>query len=101
MARGVIAYPVNIAFRFFFKALMASLVFVVLSQRAVAAKQLALAGTMSQQVESMLVAVILPWVFVVLFWKSDAIAAGLLQGLPGLSVGHFLQAGGGPVATRI
>jgi type IV secretion system protein TrbL len=98
MARGVIAYPINVAYRFFFKAFLASLVFVILSQRAQAAKQLALSGTMSQQAEAMILALILPVVFAVLFWKSDSIASGLLQGVPGLSTGNFFQAAAGGVA---
>ena len=97
MARGVIAYPINIAYRFFFKALIASLVFVVLSQRAQAVAQLP-PGTLGQQLYALVVSLILPVAFAVLFLKSDSIAAGLLQGVPGLSMGNVLQTAAGGIA---
>lgn len=102
MARGVIAYPLNIAFRFFFKALIASLVFVVLAQRAQAVAQLP-PGTLGQQLTTLFVMLIIPGAFAVLFLKSDSIAAGLLQGVPGLSVGNVLQTavGGLALATGV
>jgi len=98
MARGVIAYPINIAYRFFFKALLASLVFTVLQQRIQGAQQLALTGDSYQQLQQMVVFIILPCAFAVLFIKSDAIAAGLLQGVPTLSMGHVLQTAAGGIA---
>jgi type IV secretion system protein TrbL len=101
MAQGAIAYPINMAFRFFFKAMISSVVYVVLRQRAEAAVQLAAAGTLGEQAQQLVIMLILPIAFAVLFWKSDSIAGGLLQGLPGLSTGHILQglAGGAVLAS--
>jgi type IV secretory pathway TrbL component len=101
MARGAIAYPINMAFRFFFKALIASLVFVLLTQRAEAARAGMLAGTLGAQLQQMVMMILLPLLFAVLFWKSDSIATGLLRGEPGLSIGNVLQAaaGGAALAT--
>ena len=87
MARGVIAYPINIAYRFFFKALIASLVFVFLSQRAQTLAQLP-PGALGQQLSALVVSLIFPLAFAVLFLKSDSIAAGLLQGVPGFQHGE-------------
>jgi type IV secretion system protein TrbL len=101
MAQGAIAYPINMAYRFFFKAMISSVVYVVLRQRAEAAVVLAAAGTIGEQAQQLVIMLILPCAFAVLFWKSDSIAGGLLQGLPGLSTGHILQglAGGALLAS--
>jgi P-type conjugative transfer protein TrbL len=101
MAQGAIAYPINMAYRFFFKAMMSSVVFVVLRQRAEAAQALVAAGNVAEQVQQLVIMLLLPVAFGVLFWKSDSIAGGLLQGLPGLSTGHILQglAGGALLAS--
>ena len=103
IGQGAIAYPVNMAFRFFFKALLACLVFTLLSQRADAAKAVALSGTLVNQIQAIVVMLILPCCFAILFLKSDSIAGGLLQGIPGLSVGNVLQAavGGMALATGV
>lgn len=93
MARGAIAYPINCAFQFFFKALLASVAFSVLQRQATAL------GTFPADVagraQAVVVMAVLPLVFAVLFWKSGSIASGLLQGVPGLSAGHVLQAAAG------
>jgi hypothetical protein len=101
MAQGAIAYPINMAFRFFFKAMISSVVYVVLRQRAEAAVVLAAQGTLGEQAQQLVIMLVLPVAFAVLFWKSDSIAGGLLQGLPGLSTGHILQglAGGAGLAS--
>jgi P-type conjugative transfer protein TrbL len=101
MAQGAIAYPINMAYRFFFKAMISSVVFMVLRQRADTAQALAAVGNIAEQVQQLVIMCILPVAFGVLFWKSDSIAGGLLQGLPGLSTGHILQglAGGAMLAS--
>lgn len=98
LARGAIAYPANMAFRFFFKAFISSLLFTVLRQRAEAQAVLTATGTLPQQFEGVIVMLIIPVAFAIIFIKSDSIAGGLLQGVPGLSTGNVLQAAAGGIA---
>jgi type IV secretion system protein TrbL len=89
MAQGAVAYPVNVAFRFFMKAVLACVVFTLLKQ--LGDQQPVLPADI-KNLQPALIMVILPLLFAVLFWKSDAIAAGLLSGVPALTAGTVVQA---------
>jgi type IV secretion system protein TrbL len=96
MAQGAVAYPINVAFRFFVKAVLASVVLTILKN--LTTVQGALPTDMNNLQPAVLM-VVLPFVFAVLFWKSDAIAAGLLSGVPALTAGGLVQAAAGAVVV--
>jgi type IV secretion system protein TrbL len=85
IAQGAISYPINVGFRFFVLALLASVVFPLLSQ--LTAPQATL--------QTALVMVLAAWVMAFLFLKGPAIAAGILSGTPSLSAGQVMQAAAG------
>jgi type IV secretion system protein TrbL len=94
MAQGAVAYPINVAFRFFVKAVLASVVYTLLKNLTTVQGAL---PTDMKNLQPALLMVVLPFVFAVLFWKSDAIAAGLLSGAPALTAGTLVQAAAGGV----
>jgi type IV secretory pathway TrbL component len=85
IASGAISSLINVGFRFFLLALLASLVFPVLGQLT----------AVSTAFESVFLMVIVPWTMVLLFWKAPAIAAGMLAGHPSLTAGQVVRAGVG------
>lgn len=85
IASGAISSLINVGFRFFLLALLASLVFPVLGQLT----------AVNTTLETVFLMVIVPWTMVLLFWKAPAIAAGILAGHPGLTAGQVVRAGVG------
>jgi type IV secretion system protein TrbL len=96
MAQGAVAYPINVAFRFLLKAVLASLIFPILKQLN---ERPVVLPTDVGNLEPGLILVTVPFVLALLFWKSDAIAAGLLAGLPAFTAGTVVQAAAGAVVV--
>jgi type IV secretion system protein TrbL len=85
IAQGAVSYPMNVGFRFFVLALLASAVFPLLNQITAAEATL----------HAAMVMVLAAWMMAFLFLKGPAIAAGILSGTPSLTAGQVLQAAAG------
>jgi type IV secretion system protein TrbL len=81
IASGAISFPINLGFRFFFKALLASVVFPILSRNPWTQADIPSAAIM------VLFAIVFGW----LFKRAEHIAGGLLSGTPSLHAGHAIQ----------
>jgi type IV secretion system protein TrbL len=88
IAQGAISYPLNVGFRFFILALLASVVFPLLGQ---ITTPTGVVATLQHAVVMILAA----WMMAFLFYKGPQIAAGILAGMPSLSAGQVLQAAAG------
>lgn len=89
IAQGAVSYPINVGFRFFVQALLASAVFPLIRQ----------ITTPEPSLEAAFIMVLAAWVMAFLFWKGPSIAAGILSGVPSLSAGQVLAAAAGTAAV--
>jgi type IV secretory pathway TrbL component len=88
MAGGVFSYALNVCFRFFIQAILASLI-VRLAPILVA--PITRATVFDIAIEQALIMVITAFVLTYLFWKIPAVIAQYLGGAPTLSAGGFMQ----------
>lgn len=82
IAQGAIGYPINVGFRFFIEALLASVTFPLLTHLTASEATL----------QTGFVMVLASWTLAFLYLKAPAIASGLLSGIPVLTAGQAMQA---------
>lgn len=94
MAGGVLSYALNVCFRFFVQAILASIIFVLAP---LLAPPLTSSTAFALAIEQAVIMVIAAMVLAYLFWKIPAVVSQHLAGTPTLSAGGFLQTTAGLV----